>query len=52
MVATGLHRGTIAGVYGDTGIFYSTDPDTSYGSWQRFTGDPDEDLRPVRGCPA
>ncbi len=35
--ATGLHRGTIAGVYGDTGIFYSTDPDTAYGSWQRFT---------------
>ena len=28
--ASGLHRGTIAGVYGDTGIFYSTDPDTSY----------------------
>ncbi len=37
--ATGLHRGTIAGVYGDTGIFYSTDPDTAYGSWQTFTGD-------------
>lgn len=37
--ATGLHRGTIAGLYGDTGIFFSTDPDTSYGSWQRFTGD-------------
>ena len=35
---TGLHRGTIAGVYGDTGIFYSTDPDTAYGSWQRYTG--------------
>ncbi len=37
--ATGLHRGTIVGVYGDTGIFYSTDPDTAYGSWQVFTGD-------------
>ena len=37
--ATGLHRGTIAGVYGDTGIFYATDPDTAYGSWQKFTGD-------------
>ena len=37
--ASGLHRGTIAGVYGDTGIFYATDPDTAYGSWQRFTGD-------------
>lgn len=42
--ATGLHRGTIAGVYGDTGIFFSNDPDTAYGSWQRFTGDP------VDGC--
>ena len=27
--ADGLHRGTIAGVYGDTGIFYSTDPDAA-----------------------
>ncbi len=35
--STGLHRGTIAGVYGDTGIFYATDPDAAYGSWQRFT---------------
>ena len=35
--ATGLHRGTIAGVYGDTGIFYATDPDLAYGSWQRYT---------------
>ena len=34
--ATGLHRGTIAGVYGDTGIFYSTDPETAYGSWQKL----------------
>lgn len=42
VAGTGLHRGTIAGVYGDTGIFYSTDPDTAYGSWQRFTGDPDK----------
>ncbi|NUQ38736.1 MAG: carboxypeptidase regulatory-like domain-containing protein [Caldilineales bacterium] len=38
--ATGLHLGTIAGLYGDTGIFYATHPDTAYGSWQRFTGDP------------
>jgi len=37
--STGLHRGTIAGLYGDTGIFFSTDPDTAYGSWQNFTGD-------------
>ena len=36
---SGLHRGTIAGVYGDTGIFFSTDPDTAYGSWQKYTGD-------------
>ncbi len=36
---TGLHLGTIAGLYGDTGIFYSTDPDTAYGSWQQYTGD-------------
>jgi len=38
--ASGLHRGTIAGVYGDTGIFYATDPDLSYGSWQRFNSNP------------
>ena len=35
--AGGVHRGTIAGVYGDTGIFWATDPDTAYGSWQRYT---------------
>ncbi|NND82955.1 MAG: DUF11 domain-containing protein [Gammaproteobacteria bacterium] len=35
--AAGVHRGTIRGVYGDTGIFYATDPDTAYGSWQRYT---------------
>jgi len=39
VTASGLHRGTIAGLYGDTGIFYATDPDTAYGSWQRYTGD-------------
>jgi len=38
VTATGLHMGTIAGVYGDTGIFYSTDPDTAYGSWQNQEG--------------
>ena len=32
----GLHRGTIAGVYGDTGIFFSEDPDTAWGTWQDF----------------
>jgi hypothetical protein len=31
--ASGCHEGTIAGVYGDVGVFYSTDPDTSYSSW-------------------
>jgi hypothetical protein len=30
---SGCHNGTIAGVYGDVGIFYSTDPDTAYSSW-------------------
>ncbi|MEO8084269.1 MAG: hypothetical protein ABI780_10635, partial [Ardenticatenales bacterium] len=37
---SGLHRGTSAGVYGDTGIFYATDRDTAFGSWQAFTSDP------------
>jgi len=31
--ASGLHRGTLAGVYADTGIFYSTDPSTAWQSW-------------------
>ena len=31
--ATGVHTGTIAGVYGDTGVFYSTDPKTVLGSF-------------------
>lgn len=30
---TGLMRGTIAGVYGDTGIFFSTHPDTAWNTW-------------------
>jgi hypothetical protein len=38
----GVHQSTIAGVYGDTGNFYSIDADTAYGSWQRYTGDDDE----------
>jgi hypothetical protein len=29
----GCHRGTIAGVYADIGVFYSTDPRTVYGSY-------------------
>jgi uncharacterized repeat protein (TIGR01451 family) len=33
VTATGVHRGTLAGVYADTGIFYSTDPRTEYHSW-------------------
>ncbi len=32
--AAGLHRGTIAGVYADTGIFYSTSPKTAWDSWE------------------
>ncbi len=40
--ASGLHRGTIAGVYGDTGIFYATDPDTAFGSWTSHTGASDD----------
>ncbi len=33
VTGAGLHRGTIAGVYADTGIFYSTDPRTAFQSW-------------------
>ncbi|MEI6653795.1 MAG: SdrD B-like domain-containing protein [Verrucomicrobiota bacterium] len=33
VTATGLCRGTIAGVYADTGIFYSTDPRTVFNSY-------------------
>ncbi|MEI6674443.1 MAG: SdrD B-like domain-containing protein, partial [Verrucomicrobiota bacterium] len=33
VTATGLGRGTIAGVYADTGIFYSTDPRTVFNSY-------------------
>ncbi|MDM8550958.1 SdrD B-like domain-containing protein, partial [Desulfobacterales bacterium HSG2] len=29
----GSHLGTLAGVYGDTGIFFSSDPDTVWQSW-------------------
>lgn len=29
----GVHRGTLACVYGDTGIFYSTSPETAWGSY-------------------
>lgn len=31
--ASGLANGTLAGVYSDTGIFYSTDPRTAWQSW-------------------
>ncbi len=34
----GCHNGTIAGVYGDIGIFYSTDPRTAYNTWARTVG--------------
>ncbi|MCB0073919.1 MAG: DUF11 domain-containing protein, partial [Caldilineaceae bacterium] len=30
--------GTLPGVYGDMGIFYSTDPDTAFDSWRAFWG--------------
>lgn len=30
---SGVHLGTIAGVYADTGIFYSTDPRTAFNSY-------------------
>ncbi len=36
--SSGLELGTISGVYGDTGIFYSTDPKTSFGSWTNSGG--------------
>lgn len=36
--ATGLMRGTMAGVYSDTGIFYSTDPKTAWQSWANMGG--------------
>jgi hypothetical protein len=35
--ATGLHRDTIAGLYGDTGIFYSTSPETAGHDQLRMT---------------
>jgi uncharacterized repeat protein (TIGR01451 family) len=31
--ASGLHRGTLAGVYADTGIFYATDPRLGFNSY-------------------
>lgn len=36
--ASNVNLGTLVGVYGDTGIFYSTDPETAYGSWQSLEG--------------
>ncbi|MCU0796842.1 MAG: DNRLRE domain-containing protein [Akkermansiaceae bacterium] len=33
VTSTGAHRGTLAGVYADTGIFYSTDPRTAFNSY-------------------
>ncbi|MEQ1748569.1 MAG: SdrD B-like domain-containing protein, partial [Prosthecobacter sp.] len=35
---SGLMRGTMAGVYSDTGIFYSTDPKTAWQSWVNMGG--------------
>ncbi|HOX04494.1 MAG TPA: SdrD B-like domain-containing protein [Candidatus Paceibacterota bacterium] len=37
VTAAGVHRGTIAGVYADTGIFYSTSPKTGWESWTNAT---------------
>ena len=34
----GLMRGTMAGVYSDTGIFFSTDPKTAWQSWATTGG--------------
>jgi len=45
---TGCHRGTLAGVYGDIGIYYSTDPRTAYGTW---TGGPLTNNRGVTSVP-
>jgi uncharacterized repeat protein (TIGR01451 family)/fimbrial isopeptide formation D2 family protein len=33
-----VNKGTLYGFYGDTGIFYSTDPRTVYGSWGNASG--------------
>ncbi|MEO6063667.1 MAG: SdrD B-like domain-containing protein, partial [Thermoflexales bacterium] len=35
--AANANLGTLYGFYGDTGIFYSTDPRTAYGSWGSVT---------------
>jgi hypothetical protein len=36
--SSSLMRGTMAGVYSDTGIFYSTDPKTAWQSWTSTGG--------------
>ncbi len=36
--ASGMALGTMSGVYGDTGIFYSTDPKTAWQSWKNGGG--------------
>lgn len=36
--AGGLARGTIAGLYADTGIFYSSSPETAYDTWVKRGG--------------
>jgi len=38
VTSSGVHRGTLAGVYGDTGVFYSTDPATVWGSFTETGG--------------
>ena len=39
--AAGKHRGTIAGVYADTGIFYSDDPRTAFYTYQTPSSGPE-----------
>ncbi len=36
--STGLANGTMAGIYADTGLFYSTDPKTAWQSWANTGG--------------
>ena len=38
VASTGRHNGTLAGVYGDLGIFYSTDSDTVWRSFETSGG--------------
>ncbi len=48
VTAAGLHRGTIAGVYADTGIFYSTSPMTMWDSWEYPPATLNSGARPLK----